>query len=149
MRYFGSFNDFPLSGSQKAIWLGEKLDPETNAFRIPLLIEILGPLNQKALKNALSTQLRQRPRSVPISRVRRTRGGSRSRSRSRNRSRSGSASRSRSRSLSRSFSLSLSLSGRINITISLRLRSSLSLSLSSILNRSHSRRLSRNISLES
>ena len=50
MRYFGSFNDFPLSGSQKAIWLGEKLDPETNAFRIPLLIEILGPLNKKALK---------------------------------------------------------------------------------------------------
>ena len=55
MRYFGSFNDFPLSGSQKAIWLGEKLDPETNAFRIPLLIEILGPLNKKALKNAFNT----------------------------------------------------------------------------------------------
>ena len=55
MRYFGSFNDFLLSGSQKAIWLGEKLDPETNAFRIPLLIEILGPLNKKALKNAFNT----------------------------------------------------------------------------------------------
>lgn len=57
--YFGEFDDYALSRSQEAIWLSEKLEIETNAFCIPLLIEILGPIDIDKIKDAFKLIVRK------------------------------------------------------------------------------------------
>ncbi|RUS95014.1 hypothetical protein DSM106972_091740 [Dulcicalothrix desertica PCC 7102] len=49
----------PLSRSQKRLWYQEIINPDNNAFNIPIALRLHGELNQLALENAFQTIIRR------------------------------------------------------------------------------------------
>ena len=46
--------EFPLSFAQQRLWLLEQFEPGTSLYHIPVTLRLKGPLNQRALEQALS-----------------------------------------------------------------------------------------------